>query len=331
MNNLEELTLSIIEYEKSTNPDIQYLNTSHAKLLSQIISNYSLVPCKENYPHAQMLFLGAPTGAGKDTLVRKIKLDNPDKNFVVLNMDMFRHYHNEITNKQEYISDKDYALKTNQTSYEVYYIIQEVILKGFPGTNVMITGTLRNLAWVQDIINRYKNDLKTNYSTSLITLAVPKKESAFSIFERYLTMVNTRNSSSNIPLRYTGLDYHDDTIKQFLANILFFEKDYAQNPNNRFFDNIKVYRRNQDIFNLSEDTLIYDTNDVNSNNSSAFSHIHNIIYSEPNINHTRISHLLDITKQNSEYLKSQNLYKSILMDLKNICPQFHKSFEDISK
>ena len=60
-----------------------------------------------------------------DTLLRKIELDNPDINFVSLNMDMFRHYHNEIIGSDDFISDKDYARTTNQTSYELYYIIQE--------------------------------------------------------------------------------------------------------------------------------------------------------------------------------------------------------------
>ena len=32
-----------------------------------------------------MIFVAAPTGAGKDTLVRKLTSQNPDKNYVVLN------------------------------------------------------------------------------------------------------------------------------------------------------------------------------------------------------------------------------------------------------
>ncbi len=329
MNNLEELTLKIekiIEAEKSTNPDIKYISPSHSKLIAQIISNYNLEPSKDSVPSAQLIFLGAPTGAGKDTLIKKIILDNDDKNFIILNMDIFRHYHNEISGDTEHIADKDYALKTNQTSYELYYIIQETVLREFPGTNVIVTGTMRDLDWVKDIISRYKNDDKTNYSTTLITLAVPSKESAFSIFERYLNMVSARGSS-NVPLRYTNLDYHDDTVEKFLTNIQFFENDFHTNKQNRLFDNIKVYKRNRDIFDLNEDTLIYDT-DTPTSDKCAFAHIHHIINSPTNIDSSRVSHILNIISQNVEYLKSQDLYKSILNDLKKVLVEFDKNYEN---
>ena len=220
MNNLEELTLkvkNIIESEKSVNPDIQYLLPSHSALIAQIISNYKLKPSSNTNPTADMIFLGAPTGAGKDTLVRKIMLDNPEKDFVVLNMDMFRHYHDELSTTHEQISDKEFARKTNQTSYELYYIIQETILREFPGTNVIVTGTMKDLNWVKEIVERYKNDPNTKYSISLSTLAVPTNESAFSIYERYLNMVDTRDSEDT-PLRYTDLEYHNETIRDFISN-----------------------------------------------------------------------------------------------------------------
>ena len=64
-------------------------------------------------------------------------------------MDMFRHYHNEITGSMESIADKDFAHVTNQTSYEIYYLVQEVILRLFPGTSVIVTGTMKDLSWVK--------------------------------------------------------------------------------------------------------------------------------------------------------------------------------------
>ena len=77
MNNLEDLTLKvkkIIESEKSINPDIRYLNSSHANLISQILTNYNLSPAENRLipPKAEMIFLGAPTGAGKDIFVKKL-------------------------------------------------------------------------------------------------------------------------------------------------------------------------------------------------------------------------------------------------------------------
>ncbi len=331
MSNLEELTLkvkNIIESEKSVNPDIQYLLPSHSALVAQIISNYDLKSTTTPTPEADMIFLGAPTGAGKDTLVRKIMLDNPEKDFVVLNMDMFRHYHNEISSNHEQISDKEFAIKTNQTSYELYYIIQETILREFPGTNVIVTGTMKDLKWVKEIVERYKNDPNTKYNISLATLAVPTNESAFSIYERYLNMVDTRDSEDT-PLRYTDLHYHNETIKDFISNVRYFENNMHQNPSDRYFSSIRVYRRHKDMYDLSEDTLIYDSErpDVN---KCATTHIHDIMNSKCSIDTSRISHLLDILKRNREYLKSQGLYKEVITDLGKVLPELSKN-SDIEK
>jgi len=332
MIDLEELTTkikNIIESEKATNPDIQYLLPKHAKLIAQIISNYNLTPSNEKRPTADMIFLGAPTGAGKDTLVRKLILDNPNKNFVILNMDMFRHYHKELSLEHENISDKQFARKTNQTSYELYYIIQETLLRDFPGTNVIVTGTMKDLSWVKEIVKRYRNDPKTNYNISLVTLAVPTNESAFSIYERYLSMVDTRKDNDS-PLRYTDLSYHNETIRDFINNVRFFEDNMHKNPQNRYFNSIKVYRRHKDMLDLAEDTLIYDSKNPNQE-LCATTHIHNIMNSNTPIDTSRASYLLDMIKRNSDYLKSQGLYKEILTDLGKILPQITKINEDRNK
>ncbi len=325
MNNLDELTLKvekIIETEKAVNPDIKYLNSSHSGLIAQIISNYKLKPTEEEKPSAEMIFLGAPTGAGKDTLVKKIKSDNPDKKFVILNMDMFRYYHEEISDSSDTITDKDFAVKTNQTSYELYYIIQEIILREFPGINVIVTGTMRDLDWIKEIFERYKKDEKTNYTTSLVTLAVPTNESAFSTIERYLNMVDVRGNL-NASLRYTSLEYHNDTVKKFRENLRIFEEDFKLHPDNRLFDSIRVYRRAKDIMDLSEDTLVYDSNN-NPEHKSAFEHIYNIMGTNANISNIRIYDILKIIERDAEYLKEQGLYTGILEDLKSMLPQLNK-------
>ena len=331
MNNLIKKTEALIEYEKSTNPDIQHINVSHAPLIAQIVSNYNLKPVPPGVkPRAKMIFLGAPTGSGKDTLVRKLTSNNPEDNFVVLNMDMFRHYHREITGSNDYISDKDYAIATNQTSYELYYLIQELILREFPGTSTIITGTMRDLDWIEEIAKRYKFDPKTDYDLSLVTLAVPTRESALSIFERYLRLVDERDLSSTIPLRYTGLEYHNDTVKKFSTNVRLIEDNFHQDPNNRYFNSIRVYRRNKDIFDLSEDTLIYDSNHPDPN-KCAYAHIFTIMSSQPTISKERISSILDVIKRNSEYLKKQGLYESIIKDIESIVVKHDKNLTDLAK
>ena len=318
----------LIKYEKITNPDIQYLTPEHAELIAQIISNYNLKEPTSQRPSAHMIFLGAPTGAGKDTLVRKIMIDNPEENFVVLNMDMFRTYHNVISGNEEPISDRNYARATNQSSYELYYIIQELILREFPGTSVIVTGTMTDLDWVKEIATRYKLEPNTDYDIQLITLAVPIKESAFSIFERYLNMVNTRGNST-APLRYTDLKYHNDTIQGFTQNLHQLEDELHAKKEKSLFKSIKVYRRSADILDLSEDTLIYDSTSPLTDRC-AFTKVYEIMHSPSSISQERVDRLFTILENNSEYLESQNLYSSIQSDLNHIIHD-QKSNEDKSK
>ena len=327
---LTQKIASLIEYQKSINPDIAALSPKHAPLFAQIISNYDLKKLvSDEKPKAEMIYLGAPTGAGKDTLVRKIMQENPDKDYVVLNMVMFRHYHDEIIGEDQSISDKDFAKKTNQTSYAIYYMIQEIILNEFPGTNVIVTGTMKDLEWVKEIVSRYKSAEKTNYSISLATLAVPINESAFSIFERYLHMVDTRDSSGS-PLRYTDLAYHNDTTKEFISNVQFFEDDLHKNGLESYFDSIKVYKRHLNMFDLSEKTLIYDSTNPDPSRC-ATAHIRDIMYSTQAITPSRITGLLNLVKDNSDYLKSQGLYKDVLYGIEQTLPMFNRSNKDVEK
>lgn len=320
--NLVNYIEQLITDERNNNPDIKYLDTSHSKLVAQIISNYNLQNNQiEAHENPLMIFLGAPTGAGKDVLVRKIMSENKDKAFVVLNMDIFRYYHNEISKSFEYISDKDFAKVTNQTSYELYYIIQKIILEKYPNTNVIVTGTIRDLNWVKKIINTYKESKLVHYQISLVTLAVPIIESAFSIYERYLTLVGARENS-NTPLRYTELEYHNDTVKEFIQNIKFFEDDLAANSETSLIDSIKVYCRNKDIAHVEENNLIFDST-ASYNSEKASDIIGKIMLSEPDINSSRIDNLSNIIINNKYYLEKQELYETIISELKKIIPNFN--------
>lgn len=330
-NELTNKIAQLIASERKKHPeDIHILEEQHAPLIAQIVSNYNLKTADKEFPRATLIYLGAPTGAGKDTLARNLTLKNKDKNFVILNMDMFRHYHTQIVpSTPTPIPDKDFATTTNQSSYEIYHIIQEFILQEYPGTNIMLTGTMRDLEWIRKILKRYKTDKKTNYEAILATLAVSAKESAFSIFERYLHMVDKRGTSTE-PLRYTSLSYHNDTISKFNQTVAAFEEDYKNNSfKANTFDSIQVYRRTKDILDPSEDTLVYDSEDVTLS-STAVSSINKIIKDSTPIDGNRILELLNIVERNSAYLKGEHLYKSLLQDLKTISKPIDKDKDDIS-
>ena len=263
---------------------------------------------------AEIIFVAAPTGAGKDTLVRKITSHNPDKNYVVLNMDMFRHYYSSVDSSLS-ISDKNYAMDTNEVSYEIYYLIEELILNYYNNTNVILTGTIKDTPWIENILKKYK---KQNYSVSLSALAVPYSESAISIFERYLNMVKTQlesKSQDNSPIRFTGLQYHDETFNAFSNSLKHFEDSLNTEPN-VLLDNINVYKRDKSIHDLSEDTLLYSSSVPS--NTTATNVVNSILNAEHTIAPQRFSKLLSIVEEYSDYLKSQNVYNETIESLKKI-------------
>lgn len=291
--------------------EIKVLTEKDIPLLNQIASNF---PLSNNKNSSEMIFVAAPTGAGKDTLVRKITSNNPEKNYVVLNMDMFRHYYSSIDSSKE-ISDKNFAQDTNQVSYEIYYLIEELILNYYNSTNVILTGTIKDTPWIESILRKYK---KHNYSVSLSALAVPYSESAVSIYERYLNMVQTQlesKSHDDSPIRFTGLNYHDETFHAFTKSLKFFEDSLNSEPG-VLLDNISVYKRDKSIHDLSEDTLLYSSSMPSSTTATAL--VTSILNSEHIIDPKRFTALLDITEKHSEYLKSENVYNEILESLKKV-------------
>lgn len=322
-----DLTSRIAELIKElriTNPDdIKILEPCHASLINLIFKQYNFLakPRAGVRPTAEMIYLAAPTGAGKDSLVKRIMRENPNTDYAVLNMDMFRHYHNKIIGTSERISDKHYATTTNPTSYEIYFLIQELLLRDFPGTNVIITGTMRDLDWVKQIANRYKSDSKTDYKTTLVALAVSRIQSAFSIFERYLEKVNSQKAdsekASSTALRYTSLLYHDNTVDHFAENIASVENELRFSPQTSTFGRIKVYKRAIDILNLQENTLLYDSDNQNQQTSALF-HVRSIMNSTTHIPPERMQRLFDMIEKNKQYLINQDLYQLILDGLQQI-------------
>ena len=204
MIDLREKIKSVINEEKRVN-HFKVLDDSSAELINQIFKNYevtnNLKQDFENIPkQAELIFVAAPTGAGKDNLVVKLNVQNPEKNYIELNMDMFRHYFPSFTEDVSKLKDRTFAEQTNQFAYEMYYTIQEILLNEFPGANIIITGTLWKTERVEETFKKYKANKFTDYNVKLVSLAVPYKKSAISIIKRYAKIVDSQiNSDDFIP------------------------------------------------------------------------------------------------------------------------------------
>lgn len=332
MIDLREKVKKIINAQKEKGK-FSVLGDEAPGVIQQIFNNYeqsnNLHQDFENIPkNAELIFVAAPTGAGKDNLVVKLNLQNPDKNYIELNMDIFRHYYSEFLPNVNELADKTFAVQTNKFSYELYMTIQEILLTEFPGTNIIITGTIRETDWVEETFRKYKNNPYTNYTIKLASLAVPKKESAISVIQRYVMIVDARSKEDDfIPgtARYTTKDYHDETYEKFPQSLAYFENiDYKIDENGKFvkkpakeclIDVFEVYKRNKVIYDYSENTLMYSSEREYNKSSSALEAVEKLRNAPVKISHSDMGKLLHKIYENRDYFKSQGTFKEIVLDM----------------
>lgn len=313
------------------------LNENTARLIVRIIKGEIMVgnidPCKFRASEevvsrktADLVFIAAPTGAGKDTLVLKIKHDNADKSYVVLNMDKFRHYYKAFNDSisesyPEGLKDRDFALQTNEFSYEIYYTIQEILLQNFPGTNIMITGTIHEIDWVEDTFKRFKENPYTNYTNKLLALAVPQKVCAFSAIKRYLASIVVSDPGT---ARFVNSNYYNKTINNFISNFGYFEKKLLpeEGDTRSLIDVIEVYKRSKVQTDFKEDTLLY--------SSEKHGKRHPVLIGQDMVNKVmtrpiyftdmEIAELLDKIELFKDYLIEQGLYEELISMVKELEP-----------
>ncbi len=323
----------IINHERDTE-HFSVLDETSADLIEQIISNYevtnNLHQNFDNLPkQADLIFVAAPTGAGKDSLVARLNHANPEKNYIELNMDMFRHYFSQFIPNVK-LQDRTFAEQTSEFSYEMYYSIQEILLSEFPGTNIIITGTLWKTDWVEETFKKYKSNENTDYRITLASLAVPEKDSAFSILKRYVSIVDNgiirkkengeiEYSEHFLPgsARYTSLDYHNATFDRFPKNLKYFQDMFQRGE---LIDCMEVYRRSVKESDFSENTLVYSSENPEQSNITALDAVMQLRNSKSQITQDDIFSLFEILtdEKNQSYFKSQNVIEEIIFDLAEI-------------
>lgn len=299
--------------------------TTSVELIQQLLANYEITSNLHqdfsNLPkNAELIFLVAPTGAGKDALVIKLNIINPDKKYVELNMDMFRHYFPLFIKDLNSITDKTFAERTNQFSYEIFMTIQEIILNEFPGTNIIITGTLREISWPEEIMKSYKNSKTTNYKTKIISLAVPKKESAFSTIKRYAEIIDDQVKRSDFQkgsTRYTSLAYHDETFEKFVTNLNHFQENFLKYPG-KYIDTMEVYRRSKTLTDFYDDNLVYSSEKNTNPNQTALSTVKDLREKEYTVDIETANYILDKIINNIDYLKTQDTFYEVMNNLKTL-------------
>ncbi|MBR2289101.1 MAG: zeta toxin family protein [Clostridia bacterium] len=329
---MSELNKKIRELiEKETNAGhFSVLDETSCELIEQIFDNYQKMGKIQKVDgqsseklKAELIFVAAPTGAGKDSLVARLEHQNPEKKYVELNMDIFRYYFPKFIEKPEELTDKNFALMTNEFSYEIFATIQEILLQEFPGTNVIITGTLRETDWVEKTFERFKQDEKTDYKVKLACLAVPKKESAISVIQRYIGIINTQKTRLDAypgTARFTSMQYHDETFEKFPTSLEYFQKKLEDEPG-KLIDGIEVYRRGRTAYDLEEDTKVYSSYDME-DTRTALDVVIGLRLKPYQMSNSDILLLIHRIKENYEYLRAQGTLRETIRDLAIISEHF---------
>ena len=284
----------------------------------------------DNLPkQADLIFVAAPTGAGKDSLVIRLNHAHPEKKYIELNMDMFRYYFSQFIPGVK-LRDRTFAEQTSEFSYEMYYVVQEILLNEFPGTNIIITGTLWKTDWVEETFKRYKRSENTDYKITLASLAVPEKDSAFSILKRYVSIVDNgivgKDENGEIiyskdflpgSARYTNLDYHNATYDRFPESLKYFQDMFQRGE---LIDCMEVYRRSVKESDFSESTLVYSSENPEQVGINPLDVVMQLRDSDSQITQDDIFSLFEILTddKNQAYFKGQKVIEEIIFDLAKI-------------
>ena len=163
----------------------------------------------------QFIFAGGQPGSGKTNLVETIKRDNPNVDFIVIDLDKYRIMHPDFKNiiKQ----DKSKAAKlTNKFAFSVE---NEFIRYGLENNlNIINVSTLRNTDLIEETL---KNKIiPKGYEIKVYILEVEPEKSYLSAKKRYEEQLK---KSNEIP-RLVTKEFHDNAYSGMKETIKMLEK-----------------------------------------------------------------------------------------------------------
>lgn len=146
------------------------------------------------------ILLGGQSACGKSTLLSVVKADNPERDFLSINGDLYRTFHPEhnllIQNAQRYSSE-------TQIFSNVFTerLIDEAIKHN---CNIIVEGTMRN----PDVPMRTSRHLKgAAYKVEVYAIAAPAMITQLGIYNRFQEEINSKGVG-----RLSELDVHDAAI-----------------------------------------------------------------------------------------------------------------------
>ena len=275
----------------------------------------------------EFIFVAAPTGAGKDSLVARIISESKIGRPVVLNVDKFRQYY---TLFEDYLDakypgglkDKTFAMQTRDFSNDIYTVMEQLLLENFPGINIIITGTLSEPEWVKMIFKRIKAVTHTQYTTRMYGLIAKKGICHIATVQRYLSLIREDKPGT---ARYTSKEYLNVTVDNFARNFGVFEDIF--NTEAGVIDSISLFRRAERLGeneeSLKERRLYTTESDIGniSTNGKVQPLIRGMINAECEISEIELERLLEQAEKFKKYLMLQGVYTEVRDTINSFMPR----------
>lgn len=167
------------------------------KKKEELLSYYK--NCKDDSPTA--IILGGQPASGKSTLISHIENNHSNKNFLVVNGDLYRIFH---PNADKLISNIDLYSKETQIFSNVFTerLIQEAAKNKY---NIIIEGTMRNPKIPKDTALFFKENKYKNIQAHAIV--TPSIITELGIYNRFLEEIQKKGVG-----RLADIDSHNSAV-----------------------------------------------------------------------------------------------------------------------
>ena len=178
--------------------------------------------------HPQGFVLGGQPGAGKSSLIQKVKSELKG-NVIVINGDDYRKYHPDYAKFQAQ-GTKDSAPKTQEFAGKM---TEAILQKGIKEKyHIVIEGTFRT---ADTPIKTLKQFRESGYQTKVMIQTCDKALSWESCLERYNKMLEVNPKE----VRYTTKEHHDLVCENLATNV----EKVCQSG---FVDKVEIFKRDRE-------------------------------------------------------------------------------------
>ena len=215
-----------------------YTTEEYKEAFNRVIDNYIESKAISEYP--KLVFAAGQPGSGKTGLIKNIKKDFKETQFITIDMDNYRMYHPKLKNISTDMVD--FIEYTNDFSIQIEKDMLEYCLKN--RMNFIHVGTMRVYEYLNKIVISYAKS--QGYDIGLYALAVTNAERKIS---EKLKEEEQRKENEGKYVRVTSEKFIDEADKGFQNSVKIMS-------DSKDISNIKIFIRGKNS--TENPILVYD-------------------------------------------------------------------------